>query len=411
MRAFLLLLGLLLLGTSPAAAQNTTDDVVIRTTVRPESGAVVGQHIRVFVDVLFPGEMPRPPRVALTDTAGAQILRYESQATTMNDAIDGKAYVGQRFEFALYARRGGTLEIPAPTVTVLDAQGDEAGRLRGKPLEVSIVVPTGVDPSKPVVATDRLTLEEQWSPATSTAFKAGDALVRSITRTATDVPGMAMLDLAFSAPTGVRVYVDPPQADDRIDRGDITGRRTDRVTYVFETGGSFVIPDVTQPWWDLSSGRLRQAEGRGATVSVASVAASTPRAERWLFVAVTTAGLLAIAWWAWPRVRAIRDARQARWLASEPNAFQDLQAACRRHDAKGVYRAFILWRQRTSWPARVAPLAEEIEAVLFAGAPWSPAKADAFAQAVTAARRVLANTAPASAALPPLNPAKLSRQR
>ena len=26
----------------------------------------------------------------------------------MNDRIDGKTYVGQRFEFALYSRRGGT---------------------------------------------------------------------------------------------------------------------------------------------------------------------------------------------------------------------------------------------------------------------------------------------------------------
>ena len=47
---------------------------------------------------------------------------------------------------------------------------------------------------------------------------------------------MAMLDLAFAAPPGVRVYVDPPQTDDRVERGDLTGRRTDRVTYVFERG-------------------------------------------------------------------------------------------------------------------------------------------------------------------------------
>ena len=79
----------------------------MRTNVKPEKGAVVGQRVALHVDVLFAGEMTRPPRVVVPETAGAQILRFESQATTMSDRIDGVAYIGQRFEFALYARRGG----------------------------------------------------------------------------------------------------------------------------------------------------------------------------------------------------------------------------------------------------------------------------------------------------------------
>jgi hypothetical protein len=391
----------------PRIAIAQTDNVVVRATIKPESGAVLGQHVRVLVDVLFPGEMPRPPRVSLSDMPGAQIVRYETQATTMNDTIDGKSYLGQRFEFALYARRGGTLTIPAPAVTVLDAAGDETGRVRGQPLDVEITVPAGVDPSRPVVAAESFTLEQQWSPAPTGSFKAGDALVRTITRTAADVPGMAMLDLPFTAPPGVRVYLDPPLSDDSIDRGDVTGRRTDRATYVFEAGGSFVIPDVGQPWWDLSSDRLRQAEGRGVTVAV--VAAVKPitardRIERWLFGVATALGVLALVWWAWPRVRALHAEHRARWLASERKAFEDLQAACRRGDAKAVYRAFVAWRQRFSRPAALSTLAEEIESVLFAGAPWSHETARAFAQQSSAVRREIGQVGPLLSALPPLNP-------
>ncbi len=86
-------------------------------------------------------------------------------------------------------------------------------------------IPRG--PSSPL---DSLTLDEQWQPAPSSNFKAGDAIVRTITRAAADVPGMAMLELSFTAPPGVRVYVDPPQSDDQVSRGAVTGRRTDRVT-------------------------------------------------------------------------------------------------------------------------------------------------------------------------------------
>jgi hypothetical protein len=391
----------LLLGAGPAAAQT------VRTTVKPESGVVLGQHVRVLVDVLFEGDMPRPPRVSLPEMPGAQILRYETQATTMNDRVDGKAYVGQRFEFALYPRRGGSLEIPAPQVTVLDRSGEETGRVQGTPTKIEVTVPPGVDPSRPLVATRELVLEQRWQPEPTGKVKAGDALVRSITRQAADIPGMAMLDLAFPAPPGVRVYVEPPQIDDRVERGDLTGRRTDRVTYVFERGGSFPIDAVVQPWWDLSGGRLRQAAGQGATVSVAAVAAPRPPGERlelWLYVATTAAGLVALLWWAWPRMKAVRAVRTARWEASEPKAFHDLQAACHDGDPRGVYRAFIAWRRRSGNAAQLGQFAEEIESALFGSTPWSTAQAQAFAVRL-AAQRYTPPRAGAASPLPPLNPA------
>ena len=386
---------------APAAAQ------VVRTSLKPET-AVLGQPVRVFVDVLFPGEMPRPPRVALPDMPGAQILRYETQATTMNERIDGKDHVGQRFEFALYPRRGGKLEIPAAQVTVLDAKGEQTGRVAGQPLTIEVSVPAGVDPSRPVVAATKFALEQQWNPQPTAGFKAGDALVRTITREAADVPAMAMLELAFTAPPGVRVYVDPPQADDRIERGDLTGRRTDRATYVFERGGSFPIEAVVQPWWDLEAGRLRRAEGSGATVSVTAAPASPPagdRAERWVFFAATSAGLLALLAWLWPRLRTWRAEHRARWQASEAKAFRDLQSACRQGDARAIYRALVIWRSRTADPAAVGPFAEAIEAVLFAAAPWSQEKAHDLAAQLESIRRRRHRATP-HLALPPLNPAR-----
>jgi hypothetical protein len=403
MRALLSLLVLLL--SAPAMAQ--TEGVVVRTTVKPEQGAVLGQHVGVFVDVLFPGDMPRPPRVSLADMSGAQIVRYETQATTMSDTIDGKTYAGQRFEFALYPRRGGQLTIPAPSVTVLNSSGDTAGQLQGKPVEVQIAVPPGVDPTRPVVAADSFTLEEQWQPMPSSAFKAGDAIVRTIIRVAADVPGMAMLDLAFTAPQGVRVYVDPPQSTDQVSRGTLTGRRTDRVTYVFETGGSFVIPEVVQPWWDLSANRLRRAVGAGATIAVTSapvVATPGDRIERWIFAAATALGIASLALWGWPRVRRWRADRRARWQASEAKAFDDLKAACRKDEPQATYRAFTAWRQRLPRPVHAGALAEEIEAALFAGAPWSLDRADAFARKAETLRHATVRRERANI-LPPLNPA------
>lgn len=403
MRALLSLLLLLL--SVPAMGQ--TEGVVVRTTVKPEQGVVLGQRVSVFVDVLFPGEMGWPPRVSLASMSGAQIVRYETQATTMNETVDGKTYAGQRFEFALYPRRGGLLTVPAPSVAVLNSSGDTVGQLQGKPVDIRIAVPPGVDPTRPVVAADSFTLEEQWQPMPSGPFKAGDAIVRTITRVAADVSGMAMLDLSFTAPQGVRVYVDPPQSADQVSRGAITGRRTDRVTYVFEAGGSFVIPEVVQPWWDLSANRLRRATGSGVTIAVEAApvpVAPGDRIERWIYVAATALGLASLAIWIWPRVRRWRADRRALWLASEAKAFDDLGDACRQSKPEAAYRAFVTWRQRLPRPADAARLAEEIEAAVFAGAPWSRDHAEAFVKQAETVRHVAVRQEQGSV-LPPLNPA------
>lgn len=399
------LLGLVLAMMAGAAAAQT-----VRTSLKPDSEVVLGQPVRLFVDVLFPEVMPRPPRVNLPDMPGAQIVRYETQATTMSDRIDGKEYVGQRFEFALYPRRGGTLQVPAPRVTVLDAKGDTTGHRSGQPLEIEVAVPPGVDASRPVVATRKLTLEETWSRQPSTPFKAGDALVRTVTRAAADVPGMAMLALSFPAPPGIRVYLDPPQTDDRVERGDVTGRRVDRATYVFERAGSFPLPSVVQPWWDLEAKRLRQAEGPGATIAVSAVALPQAirgaRLERWIYVTTTLLGGLMLAWWMAPRlVRALTGLRM-RWRASEHKAFSDLVATCRGADAAATYRAFVIWRRRAP-TAAVSPLAEEIESAVFAGVPWSTQSARAFAARVRAARGSTHIRAAPHPALAPLNPLPL----
>lgn len=405
MRALVFLIALVL--AWPAAAQ--TDGVIVRASIKPEQGAVLGQRIGIFVDVLFPGEMPRPPRVSIPDVPGAQVVRYETQATTMSDTIDGKAYVGQRFEFAFYARRGGRFVIPAPAVTLLDAAGEPVGHAEGKAAALDVAVPPGVDPSQPVIATTSLTLSEEWTPRPSGPFKAGDAIVRTIVREAADVPGMAMLDLAYAAPPGVRVYVDPPQSDDRIDRGSLTGRRTDKVTYVFEAGGRFAIADVVQPWWDLSAGRLRRASGSGIALTIAAAPPTEnvlERTERWIFVAATTLGLGALVLWAGPRMRQRWNARRTRWLASEEKAFRDLVATCRQGEPGLTFRAFTVWRARLPQTADTAGLAEQIEPALFGDASWSSRQAEAFAEQAGALRRQ-ATPNRRGTALPPLNPATL----
>ncbi|MGE0259008.1 MAG: hypothetical protein AB7T18_09645 [Alphaproteobacteria bacterium] len=355
------------------------------------------------------------------------MFRFETQGTTMRDTIDGSPYVGQRFEFSIYPRRGGELEIPPAVVTLLDREGNEIGTTQGQTLHQDISVPEGVDPSQPAIAARRLTVVEQWTPDPSTAFTAGDALTRIITRTAEDVPSLAMRDLAFTAPSGVRVYRDPPQSDDHIDRGVVTGHRVDRATYVFETAGSFRLPAVSQPWWDLASNALRTEEGGGVSVTVSAAPTAAPgtgspgQASFWrqpsnsLILVAVLGGIVGIFFvfrhtlpvW---RAALIRYRRQRE--QSEEKAFRDLLAACQGGDPRAAYRAFGIWRMRLP-PATADAAAEpahDLERVLYSpergNAEWSPERARTLVQTLRAARPALLRPANTTAirALPPLNP-------
>lgn len=404
---------------SPAAAP------VIRTTLDPKEGAVVGQHIALYVDVLFPGDMPHPPRVAIPDMPGAQVMRFESQATTISDTVDGAKLNGQRFEFAVFPRRGGALSIPPASVTLLDRAGNVIGSASGQEVQETIQVPKGIDAKGVVVATKKLTLEQSWNPEPGKPLHAGDALVRTITRTATDIPALAMRDLAFTAPEGVRVYVDTPQNLDRTDRGTITGKRIDRATYVFEEAGNFVLPAVTQPWWNLADKQAERASGKAATVTVApgpapaetggpdaSKPAIRPATGAAIAALVVLAGLALAAFGpGWRRRAALRRARRA---ASEATAFETLTRACGHGDAAAIYAALSTWRARlpANWPA--PPEARPLEAALFSvdaeqGKPrWSRAMAHELLARLRQYRRdCLARPARATTTpLPPLNPAR-----
>lgn len=411
MTALVRFLFALALFTSRLAAQDAAPSIVVRTSFAPVSGAVIGQHVAFYVDVMFREAMPRPPQVTLPDVPGVQAFRFETQGTTMLDTIAGTHYVGQRFEFALYARRGGDFVIPSPVVTLLDQKGAAAGKTQGQPTLLTVTVPVGVDSSAPVVATKQLTLDEQWTPATGGTLMVGDAIVRTLTQSADDVPGFVLRGPPQASPAGVRIYVATPDARDVMDRGTVTGRRVDRITYVFERGGRFELPAVVQTWWDLASGTLKSATAPAITVLVKAAAAPdaetgirqwTPQSFAWTGLGV--AGLIALGLMSRPVLRRLRVRRND----PERLAFTALRDACKGTDARAIYRDFNSWSSYLSSQERQLAIREAalLRSALFAANPsaWTLDKSSRFLAGLEALRQ----SAPAPdqpGALPPLNPA------
>jgi hypothetical protein len=271
-------------------------------------------------------------------------------------------------------------------------------------------VPPGLDPSGPIVAANKVTLDERWEPAVVKELHAGDALTRNVRRTSAGVPGLALANLAFDAPDGVRAYVDPPVIEDRVERGEVTGTRTDRVTYVFERAGRFVIPGVAQPWWDLRASAAHTLKLPARDVEVAGGAGETgaPGVHWPLIAGIGAAVLLLGAALYFGRAWLIArwSARRKDPVVLERAAYRDLRRTCRQPDAAATYRAWRHWdavrADRTMSP-ELAQAVGVLDGSLFGNDTWRAADADALRAAVSRTR-VRHHAALRGSKLPPLNP-------
>jgi hypothetical protein len=401
-----------------APAQAASPEILVKTRLDPAADIVVGQPVNLFVEVLFPDQMPHPPRVVLADAPGAQILRFETQAVTTRERVGEVNYVGQVFTFVVFPRRGGGLDIPAADVTLLDRNGDPIGSAKGEAEHIDVEVPDGLDASGPVLAASAVTITQTWSPEpVHAALRPGAAIERTIRRQATGVPALGMADFVFSAPEGIRVYVDPPQADDHVNRGDVAGSRTDKVTYVFEKAGSYDLPALSQPWWDMGRKQARTQVLAGVHVTVTPVPASERSgAFPWRSLlsrvglvlasfALVLAALVAAAarWSAW----------RQRYAASDASARRTLCRIARTGDARETYRALLTWLGRlppgvansVRSDPRLQPAISALAATLFGTASiWSAEKGRDLAGQVMAVHRLYSGSRHESSALPPLNP-------
>lgn len=400
-----------------ALAQTPPQPPVIRTSVDPSSGIVIGQPVRLDVAVLFAGEMLHPPLVSVPEAAGAQILRFETQAVTIRDRIDGQDFVGQNFEFVVFPRRGGEILVPAPVVTLRARNGDPVGSAQGTATRFSVSVPPGIDASGPVLAADSVRASESWSPEPGAKkLRIGDAIVRTIRREAAGVPALGMAEFRFEAPEGVRAYADPPVVEDRSNRGVVEGHRTDKVTYVFEKPGRFELPALIQPWWSLVDKQARTETLPGLTLEVVATTPASNRSPAWGRAApwlLGGAGLVLALLLLRKCLRLAWSALLEKRKASESAARQRVLRIAKTGDAAKTYRALASWRARLPASGQAMPREDralgkcisDLERNLFAGdGLWDKRSGMALAQAVSAWRRTDLSRRPAGGSLPPLNP-------
>jgi hypothetical protein len=143
---------------------------------------------------------------------------------------------------------------------------------------------------------------------------------------------------------------------DQVERGDLTGKRVETVTYVCERPGQFTLPALVIPWWDVKNQQLMRVTLPAVTLEVApgpvrGNGATGPAGEApgrsWLWWTLgIVLPLVAVTAVLWHRRRALLAAwgrRRVQRQASEAGLFAQLLDACRASDARAAYNGLLRW--------------------------------------------------------------------
>ncbi len=248
---------------STAWPQSTTPELVqISLAPKTPDPVWVGQRVSIIVEVLSPTFFAGPTNFTLPDIAGAVFYKPQERALVSSKTIDGKTYSVQRHEFSFYPQRAGDFEIPPFKVRfgIAGKPGEEATEHSEQTtaLKISSKMPPGAEHLSVLISTSNLKVDESWNPQASGTVTVGDAFKRTITFRAPDMPGMVFPTINFPEVEGLKLYQSRATVNDKIDRGSLTGERIEGITYLCEKPGSYSLPAIAIPWWNLNKKQMQK---------------------------------------------------------------------------------------------------------------------------------------------------------
>ncbi len=342
--------GLLAICASAAAAQELPFVRVELTSAEVS----VGEAVELRVTVLGPTWFPEPPVFPSFEIANAVVRTPRNRSRPISERMGRETWYGVVRNYEILPLSSARYRLDGLGMQVTYA--DPADRrpvtvdIDVPPIEFRAVVPAGAESVEPYLAGRALTLSRdiEGNPESLTP---GDALVVRYTAELDGMPAIFLPPLVAPAETpGMSVYADEAEIEDGV-----PARRSETLTYVFETGGDFEIPAVSLQWWNTDTSNIESVGVTALPVRVAgpqvqpSSADSPPDERSWLYL--TGGALLApLLFWTVARASSVARprwrARHQRRLASEAYAFRQLRRALRTGDPRRAYTALSLWLER-----------------------------------------------------------------
>jgi hypothetical protein len=347
----------------------------VRARCDPADHIVVGQPVRVIVEVLVPNYFTGVANFPEFEIKNAIVVAPQETPQNFSEQVNGSSFAGIRQTYMVYPETAGDFRLPpAPVgVTYADSPPHSAqANVTLPPLAFHASVPKGATGLSYFLPTTKAVLTQEWKPRLK-GLRTGETVERTITITMDKLQGMLIPPLALDAPDGIRLYREQPVVQDvKTDRGEfVGGQRVETARYLIQKPGQYTLPAIELKWWDLNAGVVRaetlpsvqftavanpnlspELPPAAAAVPVAEPIARNPwkRVEIWLrgawpwiagaFVLLFLAARIIPRWIRWARKR------RAEACESESAFFRKLLSSCRKNDAPNSYRGLMLWLSR-----------------------------------------------------------------
>jgi len=434
---------------APSFGQTTrSGNVRIRSSLSARQ-VYVGQPVRLTVSVFTttwftsPINLAEPhPQYAVVQTLGSTpFTRREGRIT----------YAGVTFTYLIYPFQPGEITLPAQALTT---ESPPEGDFKGRPVSMQSPEPTLTVLPPPEEYTGeqwllarQVSVRDAWNRDLA-GLKVGDAFERTITTRAVGTVAALIPPPDSLAIDGLGVYPGTPTLND-VPGGRNTATRIDRITFLAQRPGAYLLPETRVTWWDPVRKQTREVTLEAVSFTVAenpdldpdlltapdSSAAGTLEAEGpsvlpWRWLAGGAVGLLLLGLVALRLRRRARPglaARRARHAESETVYFKRFHKAAASGDARAVKRHLMAWLDHaypdeqaittehftaSASDPKLAEQAANLDRLLYA--PDNPAESvwsgRAFYRLVAGARkrrqRRKETARPRDNDLPPLNPTK-----
>jgi hypothetical protein len=346
---------------------------ILRTRLEPAGPVLVGQPVRLHVEVLVTTWLTRAPIFPDFEMGGALVVLPDERSRNLTERIDGQSWFGVSRSYLIYAQEPREYQIPPVEMAVLPGQAEAPVPLRFEQLSFRAQVPAEAQGLGYFIATNDLQIRQELDRDVKD-LKVGDSLRRTITMFASQTFAMFLPPVEFEEIEGLAVYPDPPQIQDRsADRvGFQGGERIDSATYVIQEEGEYELAPFEIYWWDLSAGRMRKAGIPAVTFSAAlnpayvpeiplpeeeGVEEVVPEEESWFDLARQKVGPLALVALILAvvvpllhrligNIRIGMAERRNAYLKSEAAAFDLVKAAARKGDGGELIRSLYQWIDR-----------------------------------------------------------------
>lgn len=354
MNWLMLVFAMLVPATAMAAAPFARADIDDGKNIVP------GQQLHVIVQVFAPSYFTSPPQFPLFDMPNALVTLSDERARNAVQTIDDTQYSIIARSYVVVPQVSGAFTIPAIQIELgYSADGTPTAAVAAtQPL--AFTVGKGDDNSAPIFAARGLQIKQSFDRDPE-AMRTGDALVRTITITASDTQSMLIPPIHFEGAPGLDQYIRQPKLEDNIALGrEMASRRTETVVYTATKPGRFALPTIDYPWFDVDahSQAFAHLTGGDVTVTAASATAGivpTQRDSRRKFsagsrlvvVAVASSLLLVLAIWLARRLprqaaRMLGEVR-LRISTSRRSRLRRLRAKLLSADLPQVYAALQQW--------------------------------------------------------------------